>query len=106
VVSKWVGESAKNIESIFTEARAVDAIIVFDEAEALFGNRSTDSSAADRYANMDVGLLLVRDGERRWRPVVITGTGRRTISGSRPQADDDLVIFGSTTSRATAASSS
>lgn len=40
LLSKWVGESAKNIDAIFEEARSTDAILVFDEAEGLFGTRT------------------------------------------------------------------
>lgn len=40
LLSKWVGESTKNIDSIFEEARSTDAILVFDEAEGLFGQRT------------------------------------------------------------------
>lgn len=41
LLSKWVGESTKNIEAIFEEAKHSDAILVFDEAEGLFGSRTT-----------------------------------------------------------------
>ena len=41
LLSKWVGESTKNIDAIFEEARFSDAILVFDEAEGLFGSRTT-----------------------------------------------------------------
>ena len=41
LLSKWVGESTKNIDAIFEEARHTDAILVFDEAEGLFGSRTT-----------------------------------------------------------------
>ena len=41
LLSKWVGESSKNIDTIFQEARHQDAILVFDEAEGLFGQRTT-----------------------------------------------------------------
>ena len=41
LLSKWVGESTKNIDAIFEEARFTDAILVFDEAEGLFGSRTT-----------------------------------------------------------------
>lgn len=59
LVSKYVGETAKNIEYVFKEARTLDAILVFDEAESLFGARSDkQDSSTDRYANLDVGLLL------------------------------------------------
>ena len=43
LLSKWVGESTKNIDSIFQEARQQDAILVFDEAEGLFGQRTSNS---------------------------------------------------------------
>lgn len=59
LVSKWVGETGKNIETVFKEARTMDAILVFDEAEGLFGARSSSQeSSTDRYANLDTGLLL------------------------------------------------
>jgi len=60
LVSKWVGETGKNIEAIFKEARSIDAILVFDEAEGMFARRSSSSgdTASDRYANLDTGLLL------------------------------------------------
>jgi SpoVK/Ycf46/Vps4 family AAA+-type ATPase len=58
LLSKWVGETSKNIEAIFQEARAQDSVLVFDEAEGLFGRRTSTSSSSDRYANIDVGVLL------------------------------------------------
>jgi len=59
VVSKWVGETERNIAEIFVRARAARAMLLFDEADSLFGRRSTDAkSANDRYANMEVNLLL------------------------------------------------
>ncbi|XP_019854420.1 PREDICTED: uncharacterized protein LOC105313451 [Amphimedon queenslandica] len=58
LLSKWVGESTKNIDAIFEEARSTDAILVFDECEGLFGQRTDMSTSTDRYANVDVGVLL------------------------------------------------
>ncbi|CAE7211613.1 unnamed protein product, partial [Symbiodinium necroappetens] len=59
VVDKYVGETGKNIEKVFAEARAMEAILVFDEAEGLFGRRNADaSSSVDKHANLDSGLLL------------------------------------------------
>ena len=56
LVSKWVGATPKNIDALFQEARATDAVLCFDEAEGLFGTRSSDmGSSTDRYAAMDVG---------------------------------------------------
>jgi len=58
LLSKWVGETAQNIEALFTGLRSHEAVLVFEEAEGLFASRTTVSSSSDRYANMDVGLLL------------------------------------------------
>ena len=57
LVSKWVGDTPKNIDALFQEARATDAVLCFDEAEGLFGTRSSDmGSSTDRYAAMVVGV--------------------------------------------------
>jgi len=59
VVSKWVGETEKHIKQVFQHARISHAILLFDEADALFAKRSTEvTSSNDRYANMEVNLLL------------------------------------------------
>lgn len=60
VVDKYVGETEKNLEKIFTEAEGVNGILFFDEADALFGKRSEVSDARDRYANVEVAYLLQR----------------------------------------------
>jgi SpoVK/Ycf46/Vps4 family AAA+-type ATPase len=58
VVSKYIGETEKNLHHIFSEAQASNAILFFDEADALFGKRSEIKDAHDRYANIEVGYLL------------------------------------------------
>lgn len=59
LVSKWVGETGKNIEAVFTDAKKKDAVLVFDEAEGLFGSRSAEAaSSTGRHDTMNVGLLL------------------------------------------------
>jgi SpoVK/Ycf46/Vps4 family AAA+-type ATPase len=58
LVSKWVGEGAKNLEAVFRDARQNDAILLFDEADALFGTRTTVATATDRNANLEVAILL------------------------------------------------
>ncbi|WP_137148770.1 ATP-binding protein [Mycolicibacterium sp. CR10] len=60
VVSKYVGETEKNLGRIFDEAETSNAILFFDEAEALFGKRSEVRDAHDRYANIEVAYLLQR----------------------------------------------
>ena len=60
IVSKWVGETEKNLAGVFDRAEANDWILFFDEADALFGKRTQTSSAHDRYANQEVAYLLQR----------------------------------------------
>ena len=58
VVSKYIGETEKNLEQIFTAAENTNAILLFDEADAIFGKRSEVKDARDRYANLEVAYLL------------------------------------------------
>jgi ATP-dependent 26S proteasome regulatory subunit len=60
VVSKYIGETEKNLERIFSEAESSNAILFFDEADAIFGKRSEVKDAHDRYANIEVSYLLQR----------------------------------------------
>ncbi|MDX2545334.1 ATP-binding protein [Streptomyces sp. WI04-05B] len=60
VVDKYVGETAKNLERIFSEADRTDAVLLFDEADAVFGKRSEVKDAHDKYANMESAYLLQR----------------------------------------------
>ena len=60
VVSKYIGETEKNIREIFDEAEDSNTILMFDEADALFGKRSEVKDSHDRYANIEVSYLLQR----------------------------------------------
>ncbi|QGN34967.1 ATP-binding protein [Microlunatus sp. Gsoil 973] len=60
VVDKYVGETEKNLERIFVEAAGVNAVLFFDEADAIFGKRSDVRDAHDRYANIESAYLLQR----------------------------------------------
>ena len=60
VVSKWVGETEKNMEAAFRRAEESHAVLLFDEADALFGKRGEVRHGTDRYANLEVGYLLQR----------------------------------------------
>lgn len=60
VVSKYIGETEKALAQIFDEAEAGHGVLLFDEADTLFGKRSEVKDAHDRYANIEVGYLLQR----------------------------------------------
>ena len=75
VVSKWVGETEKNMHQLFAEAEDSSAIIFFDEADALFGKRGEVKDARDRWANTEVNYLLQRIEE--YVGIVILATNLR-----------------------------
>jgi len=58
IVSKYVGETEKNLNRLFTAAESAGVILLFDEADALFGKRSEVKDSHDRYANIEIGYLL------------------------------------------------
>ena len=60
VVSNDIGETEKNFGRIFAEATAAGAILLFDEADALFGQRTGVKDSHDRYSNIEIGYLLQR----------------------------------------------
>jgi len=60
VVSKWIGETEKNLSAVFDAAERAQAVLFFDEADALFGKRTEVSDAHDRYANLETAYLLAR----------------------------------------------
>jgi winged helix domain-containing protein/ATPase family protein associated with various cellular activities (AAA) len=60
VVDKYIGETEKNLDRIFSEAERVNGVLFFDEADALFGKRSDVKDAHDRYANVETAFLLQR----------------------------------------------
>jgi len=60
VVDKYIGETEKNLDKIFVEAERVNGVLLFDEADAIFGKRSEVKDARDRYANVEVAYLLQR----------------------------------------------
>ncbi|MBN2412164.1 AAA family ATPase [candidate division KSB1 bacterium] len=60
VVSKYIGETEKNLKKIFSQIENQDVILFFDEADALFGRRTDVNDSNDRYANQDTNYLLQR----------------------------------------------
>ena len=74
--SKYVGETEKNIDRVFRDAERSGAVLLVDEADALFGKRTEVKDAHDRYANLDTSYLLTR--VEAYDGVVLLATNRRT----------------------------
>ncbi len=75
VVSKYIGETEKNLDRVFTAAESASAILFFDEADALFGKRSEVRDSHDRYANVEISYLLQKMEE--YEGVAILATNLR-----------------------------
>jgi len=76
VVSKYIGETEKNLRRVFDAADEGAAILLFDEADALFGKRSDVKDSHDRYANIEVSYLLQR--METYRGLAILTTNRKS----------------------------
>jgi hypothetical protein len=75
VISKYIGETEKHLSEIFREAQSSNAILFFDEADAIFGKRSEVKDAHDRYANVEVAYLLQKMEE--YEGIVVLATNFR-----------------------------
>jgi len=75
VVSKYIGETEKNLRRIFESAAARDVVLFFDEADALFGKRSEVKDAHDRYANLEISYLL--EQMESYRGIAILAVNRK-----------------------------
>jgi AAA+ superfamily predicted ATPase len=75
VVSKYIGETEKNLDQIFRAAQGSNAILFFDEADALFGKRSEVKDAHDRFANIEISYLLQKIDE--YEGIAILATNLR-----------------------------
>jgi len=80
VVSKYIGETEKNLRAVFDAAERGGAILFFDEADALFGKRSEVKDSHDRYANIEVNYLLQRMED--YRGLAILATNRKSALDS------------------------
>ena len=76
VVSKYIGETEKHLDAVFAEAERAGAVLLLDEADALFGKRTAVKDSQDRYANLDTGDLLARVEE--YNGIVLLATNLRT----------------------------
>jgi hypothetical protein len=75
VVSKWVGETSRNLDRLLTRAAELDVVLLFDEADALFGRRTEIKEANDRFANTDTGYLL--QAIESYRGIALLATNRK-----------------------------
>ncbi len=78
LVSKYIGETEKNLNALFDSANNRDIVLLFDEADSLFGKRGEVKEARDRYANMEVSHLLSRI-ERHYGPCILTSNLRQHL---------------------------
>ncbi|TVT51266.1 MAG: ATP-binding protein [Denitromonas halophila] len=76
VISKYIGETEKNLRKVFDAAEDIGALLLFDEADALFGKRSEVKDSHDRYANIEVSYLLQR--MEAYRGLAILTTNHKT----------------------------
>jgi len=76
IVSKWVGETEKNLSRVFADAEGSNALLFFDECDSLFGQRGEISDAQDRWANLQVNYLLQRVED--YPGVIILATNLRS----------------------------
>ena len=81
VVSKYIGETEKNLRRVFDAAEDGGAILLFDEADALFGKRSEVKDSHDRYANIEVSYLLQRMEAYRGLAILTTNMKQRAGRG-------------------------
>jgi hypothetical protein len=92
VVSKYIGETEKNLSAVFREAEQCQTLLFFDEADALFGKRTEVQDAHDRYANIEVNYLLQR--VERYEGVVVLATNmQRNLDDAFLRRMQDVVEF-------------
>jgi hypothetical protein len=92
IVSKYIGETEKNLDRIFGAADGSNAILFFDEADALFGKRSEVSDSHDRYANIEVAYLLQKM-EGYAGAVILATNFRRNIDDAFVRRLDFVIDF-------------
>ncbi len=74
LISQYIGETEKNIDQVFAMAEKAGAVLVFDEADALFGTRAEVKDSHDRYANLEVGHLLSRIESYQGLAILVTNS--------------------------------
>lgn len=92
IVSKWIGETEKNLDRIFEAAEHGGALLLFDEADSLFGKRSEVKDSRDRYSNLEVSFLLQRI-ERFRGPAVLTTNQQNALDDAFLRRIGTVVAF-------------
>jgi hypothetical protein len=92
LTSKWIGETEKNLAQVFARAEGLGVVLLFDEADALFGARTDTHSANDRFANQQTNYLLSRL-ERFDGIAVLTTNARQRLDGAFARRIDALIEF-------------
>jgi hypothetical protein len=92
LVSKYIGETEKNLNALFDAADGKSAVLLFDEADSLFSKRGEVKEARDRYANMEVSHLLSRI-ERHRGPCILTSNLRQHIDSAFTRRFQIVVDF-------------
>ncbi len=92
VVSKWLGETEKNLDRVFAAAQGANAVLFFDEADAVFGRRSDVQDSHDRYANLQTAFLLQRM-ESHDGPVILATNMRGNVDDAFLRRMDAVVEF-------------
>ena len=98
VVSRYIGETEKNLNAVFDKAEASGAILFFDEVDALFGARSRVNDTSDRYANAETAHILQRI-ESHNGIVVLTTNGKQPIEQAFSPRTQVVVMKGTTGTR-------
>ena len=92
LVSKWIGETEKNLAAVFEAAERDGAALLFDEADALFGKRTEVADARDRYANLETAYLLAR--LERFTGVAVLATNlRQNLDAAFARRIEFVVLF-------------
>jgi SpoVK/Ycf46/Vps4 family AAA+-type ATPase len=104
VVSKYIGETEKNLNRIFAEAETSNAVLFFDEADALFGKRTEVKDSHDRYANIEVNYLLQKMEEHEGVVILATNLSKNidesflrrvhfSVVFPLPERDERLLVW-------------
>ncbi len=91
VVSKYIGETEKNLQRIFDNVELSNAVLLFDEADALFGKRTEVKDSHDRYANLEISYLLQR--VENYPGLVILATNARSAQANALVRPERVIQF-------------